>query len=293
MKLDGATIAIEPRSLGGCIDLAACFYRRHWRPILTLTVIVAAPVSLLGYFLAATTDAGLAWCAGLFVLFSPALGALLVAGAGYRVFGDPFAAGRALKVVHSRFPRLLGHLMGTWLWIALCVYFILRGGDAALTFLSWLILPLVALLAAQRGFLPEVILLEELRGGRLRRRIAEIMRYVHFALLVRRVALGVFVAGAVLGLFILLDRGAGVLLGLPIVGGRISAGPPFIYLKEFYDLVFYDPVATTALFATAWLVYPLARLAWFFCYLDVRIRKECWDVELDFRIEARRLESRP
>jgi hypothetical protein len=46
----------------------------------------------------------------------------------------------------------------------------------------------------------------------------------------------------------------------------------------------------SALSATAWLVYPLARLAWFFCYLDARIRKEGWDVELAFRIEAGRLQ---
>ena len=36
---------------------------------------------------------------------------------------------------------------------------------------------------------------------------------------------------------------------------------------------------------------PVIRLAWFFCYLDQRIRNECWDLQLQFRAEAARLEE--
>ncbi len=56
-------------------------------------------------------------------------------------------------------------------------------------------------------------------------------------------------------------------------------------------MLFYDPLVVATLCGTLWLVYPIARLAWFFCYLDARIRKEGWDVELAFRIEGRRLQS--
>ena len=55
------------------------------------------------------------------------------------------------------------------------------------------------------------------------------------------------------------------------------------------NLLSYDPLLVVALASTWWLVYPLARLAWFFCYLDARIRKEGWDVEIAFRVEARRI----
>jgi len=40
-----------------------------------------------------------------------------------------------------------------------------------------------------------------------------------------------------------------------------------------------------------WLTYPIIRLAWFFCYLDQRIRNECWDLDLQCRVEAVRLEE--
>ena len=53
----------------------------------------------------------------------------------------------------------------------------------------------------------------------------------------------------------------------------------------------FDPLVTTVIHALLWAFYPLIRIAWFFCYLDVRIQKEGWDVELDFRIEAQRLEA--
>lgn len=56
-------------------------------------------------------------------------------------------------------------------------------------------------------------------------------------------------------------------------------------------MLWYDPKVVTVLMGVLWLVYPLARMAWFFCYLDQRIRNECWDVELDFRRDARRLTS--
>ena len=106
--------------------------------------------------------------------------------------------------------------------------------------------------------------------------------------------IGFFGAIAVLSLFVLADKGVEFFLGVPIFWGRVSSDvPAAVLFQEALNLIRYDPLAITAFHATLWLVYPVARLAWFFCYLDVRIRKECWDVELDFRIEAQRLESLP
>ena len=48
--------------------------------------------------------------------------------------------------------------------------------------------------------------------------------------------------------------------------------------NDILNLLAYDPLLVGTLSATWWLVYPLARLAWFFCYLDARVRKEGWDV---------------
>jgi hypothetical protein len=50
-----------------------------------------------------------------------------------------------------------------------------------------------------------------------------------------------------------------------------------------------DPRCLTVFAAAVMLVYPIVRLAWFFCYIDLRVRRDCWDMELLFRQEARRL----
>jgi hypothetical protein len=36
-------------------------------------------------------------------------------------------------------------------------------------------------------------------------------------------------------------------------------------------------------------VYPIARFAWFFCYIDLRVRGDFWDLELRFEKEVERL----
>ena len=73
-----------------------------------------------------------------------------------------------------------------------------------------------------------------------------------------------------------LGRGASVSFS----AGCFFAGLQFLPLAEM-----------TAIQFTIWLPYPVIRLAWFFCYLDQRIRNECWDLQLQFRAEAARLEE--
>lgn len=88
-----------------------------------------------------------------------------------------------------------------------------------------------------------------------------------------------------IALFTLLHFASSLLLDLPL---WFHPGDGF---SGAMDRLWYDPVTVTTLMALLWVVYPVARLAWFFGYLDQRIRNECWDVELDFRREVRRMES--
>ena len=38
-----------------------------------------------------------------------------------------------------------------------------------------------------------------------------------------------------------------------------------------------------------WCIYPVIRLAWMLSYIDLRIRRDCWDVALKIDQEAERL----
>lgn len=276
MRIEEATIVIEPRSVGACLDLAVLFYRRHAREILKLTLVFALPSTLLSYLIADRAQDGLFWSALIFFSLSPFLGAALVAGAGRGVFGEPFDIGSALRAVAARLGRLFPAVVISRVVIVFC---------------GFLCVGLPGILpAVYYGFLPELLLLEDLKGSRARQRLSDLMRHTFVDLTVRQVSILGFMLAMVLSLFTLLDQASGILLGLPILFGRVSR--PFFW-EEISTLLFYDPWVVSVLSATLWLVFPLARLAWFFCYLDVRIRKEGWDVELDFRIEAERLQTVP
>jgi hypothetical protein len=273
MKLDGATIAIEPRSVGGCVDLAVLFCRHHLKQIAGLTLLFGVPSCVLAYLAANHTDAGLLLSGLLFFVVSPFLGAALVAGAGYRVFGDPFTLYRSLRILRSRW-------FVTFLWIVATRVAI--GLGALLCLFPGL--PI----AVRYGFVAELVLLEQTTWSRFESRISELARGFFPILMARAGVIAFFFASMLLSWFVMIDLTSGVLLGLPVLLGRTSSA---FFVEEATHLFLHDPVTVTAFTGTMWLVYPLARLAWFFCYLDTRIRKECWDVELDFRIEARRLEA--
>lgn len=271
MKIDGATIAIEPRSIGECIDLAVRFTGTYWRPIARLTAWFAGPACLATYWIAGHVDSGLWIGLFLFYVMTPFLGAAIVAGAGHRTFGDPFTVRDTFRILFARPVRLAFYLLQVRLLTVM----------AAIACFVPAILP-----AVYWGFFPEILLLEESRGGRLFGRSADLMRGVFIDLAARYLLIIAFSLCVAATLFTMLDLVARVGLGMPILSERISTD---FLVDELPALMVHDPKVVTLFCASLWLVYPVARLAWFICYLDNRIRKEAWDVELEFRIEAERI----
>ncbi len=272
MRLENANLALEPRSVGECIDLAILFYRRHASKLLMMSFLFGVIPVAVGV-LAAEAGTGWLWSGVSFILLSPFLGATVVAGAGHHVFGDDFTVRNALRHVASRFGVLLGFLPTA------------RMAYVAASLLCWGLVTVPV--AARYGFLSEVILLEQQRGSRIVKRCEEILRDVFLEACGRYIAIAGFAFGSSIVLFILFDLGSQALFGIPIFVAKISWA---IAVDDMLNLLAYDPLIVGALSLTWWLVYPLARLAWFFCYLDARVRKEGWDVEIALRVEARRLQ---
>lgn len=271
MRLEEATLSLEPRSVGASIDLAVLFYRRHAAKLLALSVLFGAvPVAFGGW--RSTAGDGWFWAAALFFFGSPFLGAAVVAGAGHHVFGEDFTLRNSLR--HLR--RRLGSLL-----LVLPLARAIFGGLGLLCWgLAWV--PL----ASRYGFLSEVILLEQLHGLRIGKRLEEILKNAFVEACGRYFAIASFALLVSITLFVFLDLGAQFLFGVPILIAKVSWAVAF---EDVKNLLSYDPLPVVALASVLWLVYPLARLAWFFCYLDARIRKEGWDVEIAFRVEARRV----
>lgn len=271
MKLEEATLALEPRSVGAAIDLAILFYRRHAAKLLGLSLLFGgAPVAFAGF--QATRGAGWFWAALSFFFGSAFLGAAVVAGAGHHVFGEEFT----LKNTLRNFGRRIGSLL---LWLPLKRA--LEGALGAMCAgLLWV--PV----AARYGFLSEVLILEQLRGTMVTKRLEEILKSTHLEACGRYFAISSFALLVSTVLFLLLDVGSQVLFGIPIFLAKVSWAVAY---EDAVNLLSYDPLLVVTLASTWWLVYPLARLAWFFCYIDARIRREGWDVEIAFRVEARRI----
>lgn len=273
MKLEETTVVIEPRSTAACLDLAVLFYRRHARALVPVVVASVATGGLVSYYATARSESGFFWSALFFFLLSPVLGGVVVGAAGPAVFGAPFDAAALFRAGSPKWAFLFSTAL--WRILILVSGFLCFG------------LPCLPI-AVFCGFLPEVMLLERVPSARSRARLSELVGGSFFDLLGRAVLILSCTAGAAATLFLLVDQALFVLFTWPILAGRLDWSDPF---ADLGTLLTGDPLVVSVLAATAWAVYPVARLAWFFCYLDVRIRREGWDLELDFRIEARRLEA--
>lgn len=271
MQLDGSLITIERRKITGCIDLAVVFIREHFGAVALMTMFFAVPSCLLTWWLMSETDSYIWASLILFALLSPILGAVLVIGAGRRVFGDQLHVGRSFKALRKRFWILFGYMLVT----------------RALGGVLWCLILPPLLVGVRYGFLAEVLYLESTPRKKAGSRLSKLMSNVFSDLVGRGLAAFTFYALLVFGLFVIVELASTTLLGVPIVSGRLASGVDV--QNELGILFASDPRFITILHALMWVAYPLVRIAWFFCYLDVRIQKEGWDVELDFRIEAQRL----
>ena len=274
MRLDGAIFSIEQRPVGGCIDLAVVFLREHFLAVLRLVACFAVPSVLVTWWLISDFEWTTSSCLFLFALVSPFCGAALVAAAGRRVFGERFSTRTGLRLVLKRLLPLFFLLMVTLLLTIGGMFVFLLPGY---------------LIATRYGFLSEILMLEMCPLRKYEVRLNDLLQGTFWNLVGRLVMVLVFFSVAALSLFLFVDLVASTLFSWPILSGRVSS---LAFLdRELETLLTVDPRVGTALVAVLWLVYPVARLAWMFCYLDVRILKEGWDVEINFRIEARRLQE--
>jgi hypothetical protein len=213
------------------------------------------------------------WGICFFGFFSMLMSGAMVASIGPQVFGVPMQTGAALRGLMSRilpyaFLGVMSRLTG------FCVF-----------------LPLLFVMA-WCGHLPEVMLLERTALNSVTQRLSWLCKGGGYSRnLGRLITISAFWLILAFGVFMLIDVVSGMVFNFPIFFGTIAPGPD--RQAAFAAKLIDDPVLVTMLQISLWITYPIARLAWFFCYLDQRIRNECWDLELQFRVEAARLGEQP
>jgi hypothetical protein len=290
MRLDRHTLPLVERESAQLVDLALRIYRTDFAPIVGLTAIIAIPSIILTAALAHVADDGMLAGLTIFYLLSPLVGTWITAGMGPRVFGADFTAfetlrdhGRSCLAVSARLivPRLLVGAIGLWIFAE---------KPGALVFY----VP-VAVLVTRSGILVrEVSLLEGLRGARRRKRIRELRRGSHGRRISRSWLNDQLVMSAVAAvLFIAVDAVATLVFSTPILAeqvGEFLVTEGETGLIESLRFALYDPTVVVTAISILWIVYPAERLAAFLAYLDARIRREGWDLDLEIRLEAERLE---
>ncbi|HUT78287.1 MAG TPA: hypothetical protein VM285_11400 [Polyangia bacterium] len=259
MKILDATIEIRSRTTTEVIDLATLFYRAHWKLLLPLALLLGLPVAGACAGLHALT--GRWWLALLaFILLSAVPSGAVVLAASRLVFGTPLHIGSTLRLYAS-----------TWAGL-----FFRRAGQ---TLLTLLLLPLGAGLALRLrwAFTPMIVLLERLGGRELARRRVGLNRRGGVGSLGLDIACWLVCALLLLAVVVVVDLVVTDLLGSWSDGGLFSV--------EALD----DPLRFGTWMAAWLLVLPVGQLAWFFAYINARIRGEGWDLELGFRETAARL----
>lgn len=279
MRFDQVAVPLVPRTTSNCLDLALCFLRAHFAPIVRLWALVSVPACAAVYVLIDRFEFKLPLALAVLFLVTSPLGVLLISGAAPCAFGEPFTYRGTLQRLG---PRGLGLI----LW-GLAVRCLAAPGLLLFIFPGWYLL-------VRTGFRVEKSALSRIADHLHDRRTSELIKGEMGDLFVRSAGILLFCSLLWLSLLLTFDFVSSTLLGLPILFGRLQAD--WSYMDEWGNVAIYalgflwsDPVVITASLATALMVYPIGRLAWFFCYIDFRVRRDCWDMELQISQEAERL----
>lgn len=170
-----------------------------------------------------------------------------------------------------------------------------------LVLLGLLLCILTLVLAVRKSFIPESVFLSKLDEQLHGQGADELIKKEGGDLFFRGCLILGFLTVLGLVVFFSVDQASNLLLGYPILLGRLdqvfaSGESNALFgiasqLDKVVPFLMRDARCLTVLTGSILFVFPIMRIAWFFCYIDLRVRRDCWDMELRFRQEARRLEG--
>jgi|GEM_PF-507082 len=283
MKFEQARIDLVPRSAANCLDLAILVAGQHLGTLVGLWAFFAVPLGAITYAAARWTDYGFLLMPVLGFFGSAPLGVMLITGAARFSFGETWSLTKSLADLKTDW-RLILRVIGYRFPLALATFLFVIPGT---------------LLAVRWSFLVENGVFTHLHAERHDRRTKELISLEFSDLYVRGAA--ILFAGCVLWLVMELtvDVVWTILFNQSLYFGRLgelgSVDAFEIgvddYLAHAWKLTVSDPAVVTLHLTTGLAVYLICRLAWYFCYIDLRVRRDCWDLELELLDEARRLST--
>jgi hypothetical protein len=281
MQFDRTRIAIRERDLPDLLDLALHMVRAHPLALVVAGVVGVAPFALLNYWLLAdltfVEEGDYAWYAFrmvMLVLFEAPLAAAPVALLlGQAMFSERFAVSRIIRQAVASLPQLcIYQLLIRGLFMPQALFW--ESFNREITALMWVWFVVWFVPFTYWPYLSEVILLERnpLRSGKSQLSTWKRSRILHQGyygdLFARLVACMVIAAALGTALWLALWYARGI----------------FAETSDFDSSMYtiYLPLAL-------WIVAAFFSVVRFLCYLDLRIRREGWEVELMLRAETDRL----
>lgn len=205
------------------------------------------------------------------VLFAQAVLLLWQMSGGQLRLFRPIAAACGMRLGIGFAPIILLAFVLWWTILLAIVFAILPG------------IPL----AARFGFVAERACLLQFHRRMHHRGTDRLIKAELGELFLRLVGISLFFGIVWLVLFLTFDVLCSLVFQVDILIGRM--GDVDFFTEQFWDFLGTDPKLLTAATATALLAYPITRIAWFLCYIDLRVRRDCWDLELGLTREAARL----
>ena len=309
LPFDRTVVSLEPRTTTNCLDVGTMFYGRHLAAMLRGWAVVALPAAAVVYWLAwwHGFDVRLALVA---VYVATAFqGVLLILGSVPALFGRPLRLRSGPKEASDPFqrtgpffgPRLLFKVLVLRAVTAVGPGLMLFSEDRLLGTIGFLLILFpCGWIAARNGFMVEKAALARLDPRLHDRHSDRVLREQSGDLYSRACWIVIYYVMLWAVVFVTVDFAWYLLAGdSPLVGrvmemvefsGESGSGANAVVASLWFALV-RDAFLQVELTVAGLLVYPVARLAWLFCYVDARVRRDCWDMQLQFAQEVNRLST--
>ncbi|HBH52424.1 MAG TPA: hypothetical protein DDY91_11085 [Planctomycetaceae bacterium] len=272
-------IPLTPRTLGNNLDLALLLLRSGFRGYLAAWCWCCLPVLVL----IATTGRVFDWtwprALVAAVVASGFLGTLVASLTGQLMFGEPVSVAGACRRLGPR---------PWWFLLQRCFR-----RSVEMFALAMLVLPGV-LLVSRWPFRTEARILRNIDPVLHGERSTKLLDLESSRVMSLWFSLAGY--GVMLWSMLLLtaDFASNWLLGTPLLMGRLGLDTAYAsenreVLIAVFKFLWKDPVVLMVEVAIGLFVFVYLRITWFLCYLDLRVRDDCWDVELKLRRESERL----
>jgi hypothetical protein len=262
VRLQELQVEIRPRTTGQTLAIAARMLQQRPGPLLWAWALSSVPLIAVSLLLLLVVELDPWWIWAIILPIAPAFGLPMIATTGMLVFTPAVRPGEVASVLVRRtLPYLTAFLAMRVLALAGFAAMVVPG--LYIWRYSW--------------FLAPIVLLERSPLGVSLRRSRRFAVGFHGHVLAHAAS-----TGAVLGYAFVAFGSLAHFLIAEVLGLGIES------ISYVTDYVFYPHVVALVGFGLA---VPLALLVWFFVYLDVRIRKEGWDLEIEFRSRAEQLEA--